>query len=150
MQIYTHWEDRSGSEAISKMIGKAVRKIKCIEILLNGQLFHIDIDYDSAQMLPRLRLMVDDPRELLEILKMYKDRCVRVNLQSAADKNGGFSIVAISKICRTESEDREIQYSFIDTNNDMHFYSFVKNPIIIEGQIQTLWIHETTGISMAT
>lgn len=150
MQIYKHWEDRSASEAISKMIGKAVRKIKCIEILLNGQLFHVDIEYDSTQKLPPLRLMVDDPRELLDILKIYKDRRVRVNLQSSAEKNGGFAIVAVSKICRTESEDKEIQYSFVDTNNVTHFYSFVKNPIIIEGQVQTLWSYETAGISTTT
>lgn len=143
LQIDKQWEDEIRSEVLSKMSEKDVRKLRCVEIVLNAQLFHIDIAYNCVQKLPRLRHIVDDPRELLAVLEKYRGRTVRVSLQSPADHNGEYTIVGISKICSTINLSREIQYSFFDKNGVVHIHSFIKNPIIIAGESLLLWSGET-------
>lgn len=138
MLVYDHWEQKRGSMTVSGISGETVRKINCVEILLNSQLFHIDIDSDVLRKLPRLRQIIDHPDELLEILKAYEDRCIRISLQSPADENGECVIVLVQRIILTKNSENN-QYSFIDKNGLTHIHSIVRNPRVIIGEISVIW-----------
>jgi hypothetical protein len=139
LQIYNDWEDTCRSVALSSISGKAMRQIKCVEVPLNVQLFHIDIDFDVSQKLPRLRQIVDDPGELVAMLDVYAERLIRVSMQSSGDKNGEYTIVFLHQIRLTRNIDGTIKYLFTDKDGVIYVDSLSNGGSSTQGKIDVLW-----------
>jgi hypothetical protein len=118
------WEVVEGTAVLREIMGlPGLRQFTCVEIPVNTQLFHLDINSRFRNQEKWTRFIFDDIREILPLLKGNKNESVRLSLQTRRQDDAGYSIVRIDKILSGTIVRGWDNYAFLCSNKIKYYES---------------------------
>lgn len=107
------WEAANGSAASSGISGNGLMRYRRVQVPLNVQLFHINIDDVEDVCTSRTRFIVDDTNELVNLLHEFFGQKISVTMQTEMNEKSECKLFEVDTIIRVFSSSGNVFYRFI-------------------------------------
>jgi hypothetical protein len=114
LHAYDEWEGGCGPQLLGSLFEQpSLKRYRCIEIPINLQLFHLDIESGSGENRGWHRYISDDFEDVLGLLSQHRVCQVNISLQTRRSEGTDYAMVAIKEVLLVWSKTGRSGFVFV-------------------------------------